>query len=122
MILAIISGTLGLTAAVDGYLVLRGDGNDVERCLRSRDIEERKYGATFNKESCRWTLDRSSEHERSRDRILAVLREAEEPLSPAEIVRLSGLTRNVVDIQLHRMSKTGEVRRENSCYSLGGMV
>ena len=117
-----ISGTLGLTAAVDGYLVLRGDGNDVELCLRSRDIEERKYGATFNKESCRWTLDRSSEHERSRDRILAVLREAEEPLSPAEIVRLSGLTRNVVDIQLHRMSKTGEVRRENSRYSLGGMV
>ena len=36
-----ISGTLGLTAAVDGYLVLRGDGNDVELCLRSRDIEER---------------------------------------------------------------------------------
>ena len=66
-----ISGTLGLTAAVDGYLVLRGDGNDVELCLRSRDIEERKYGATFNKETCRWTLDRSSEHDRSKDRILA---------------------------------------------------
>ena len=86
-----ISGTLGLTAAVDGYLVLRGDDSGAELCLRSRDIEEQKFGASFNKETCRWTLDRSSEHDRSKHRILNVLREADEPLSPAEIVRLSGL-------------------------------
>jgi hypothetical protein len=117
-----ISGTLGLTAAVDGYLVLRGDGNSAELCLRSRDIEEQKFGASFSKETCRWTLDRSSEHDRSKDRILNVLREAEEPLSPAEIVRLTGLTRNVVDTQLYRLRLNGEVRREKSRYSLGGMA
>jgi hypothetical protein len=117
-----ISGTLGLTAAVDGYLVLRGDGSSAELCLRSRDIEEQKFGASFNKETCRWTLDRSSEHDRSKHRILNVLCEAEEPLSPAEIVRLTGLTRNVVDTQLYRLRLNGEVCRENSRYSLGGMA
>ena len=117
-----ISGTLGLTAAVDGFLVLRGNGADVELCLRSRDIEERKYGATFNQGTCRWTLDRSSEHDRSKDRILNVLREAEEPLSPAEIVRLTGLNRGLVDKQLQRLRQNGEVSRENSRYSLGGMA
>jgi hypothetical protein len=115
-----ISGTLGLTAAVDAYLVLRGGDNSgaAELCLRSRDIEERKFGASFSQETCRWTLDRSSDQERSKQRILAVLIDADEPLSPAEIVRQTGLSRSAVDNQLWRMTKAGEVHRKDSRYSL----
>ncbi len=123
-----ISGTLGLTAAVDAYLVLRssndngGGHSKAELCLRSRDIEEQTFGATFSAETCRWTLDRSSSADRSKNRILAVLAESDEPLSPAEIMRLSGLTRNIVDIHLSRMRRAGEVHRtEDKKYSLGQM-
>ena len=51
-----------------------------------------------------------------------MLAESDEPLSPAEIMRLSGLSRNVVDIHLSRMRRAGEVHRtEDKKYSLGQM-
>ena len=120
-----ISGTLGLTAAVDALLVMRstdGDSGASELCLRSRDIEEQRFGATFSKETCRWTLDKTSTQDRSRTRILTLLAESDEPLTPAEIVRMTGLTRSTVDHHLMRMRKAREVTRKDSryCITKGG--
>jgi hypothetical protein len=47
----------------------------------------------------------------SRGAVLAVLEDATEPMSPAEIASAAALPKNNVDQQLYRMGKTGEVTK-----------
>jgi hypothetical protein len=107
-----ISGSLGLAGCADTSLVLNRSSQGTTLYLRGRDIEETEHAVSFDPTTCRWTiLGEAAEIHRSKSRgaVLAVLEEAKEPLSPAEIAANASLTKNNVDQLLHRMMHSGEV-------------
>jgi len=118
-----VSGTLGLTGAADTILILKRTPNGFVLHTRGRDIEESEMALQFNKQTCKWTiLGIASEVHRSseRSRVIAVLKAAKKPLSPADILISADLTsRNATDILLRKMAMSGEIERvERGRYSL----
>jgi len=94
-------------------LVLTRDGNGTTLHGRGRDIEEIKDAAVFERETCLWRIvGKAADVRRSDERatIVAVLKEATEPLSPREIADLSGHPYNAVRMMLTRMVKASEVK------------
>jgi hypothetical protein len=109
-----ISGSLGLAGCADTSLVLNRSGQGTTLYLRGRDVEEAEHAVSFDPLTCRWTImgDAAEIHRsESRGAVLAVLEDATETMSPAEIASAACLPKNNVDQQLYRMGKTGEVTR-----------
>src|SRR5262249_2143164 len=107
-----ISGTLGLVGCADTALVLTRTGQGTTLYIRGRDVEESEHAISFNRESCRWTvLGDAADVRRSstRNAILEALSEATSLMGPADIASVTELTRNTVDVTLHRMASDGEV-------------
>ena len=107
-----VSGTLGLTGAADTTMILDRDGNGCTLYARGRDLEEYERACTFDRTTCRWTVQgEASEVRRTdeRSQILAVLEDADEPMSPQEIAIMADMKRNNVDRLLGKMAKDGEV-------------
>ncbi len=124
-----VSGTLGLTGAVDTILVLTKKAGAVTLHVRGRDIEEEvSLAMRFNKADCRWsvtgTVEAQQEAYRSdeRTRVLAALATAPEGLSSGEIVvGAQLLNRNAADNLLFNMAKAGDVERiKRGLYGLPG--
>jgi hypothetical protein len=120
-----VSGTLGLTGAADTIAILRRQAGAVTLHVRGRDIEEAEKALQFSKATCRWTLlGEAADIRRSdeRGRILAVLKDAGEPMQTREIISLARLvSRDAADQLLHRMTMDGEIaRRGRGKYSLPG--
>jgi hypothetical protein len=108
-----ISGTNGLTGGSDAVIVLerQGDGSTVLKG-RGRDIEEFEVAVKFDKDDCRWHVLGDAAETRqteTRGKILRHMREAGWFLTPSEISAQTGLRRNVVDLNLYRMLKAGDV-------------
>jgi AAA domain len=109
-----ISGSLGLAGCADTSLVLNRTGQGTTLYLRGRDVEEAEHAVSFDPETCRWTImgDAAEIHRsESRGSVLAVLDDATEPMSPAEIASAAALPKNNVDQLLYRMGKAGEVTK-----------
>ena len=109
-----ISGTLGLSGAADAAIVLDRNADGCTLYARGRDIEEYEKAITFDKETCRWIVQGDADEVHRSDergRILAVLDDADEPLTPNEIAILADMKRNNVDRLLGKMGKKGEVFR-----------
>lgn len=109
-----ISGTLGLSGAADAFMVLDRDGHGATLEGRGRDVEEVEVAVAFDRETCRWTVQGSATEVRRTDErsvILVTLKEAEEPMSPAEIADAIGASRNNVKQLLFKMAKAGEVEK-----------
>jgi hypothetical protein len=109
-----ISGSLGSAGCADTSLVLNRSGQGTTLYLRGRDVEEAEHAVSFDPETCRWTImgDAAEIHRsESRGSVLAVLDDATEPMSPAEIALAAGLPKNNVDQLLYRMGKAGEVTK-----------
>ena len=112
-----VSGTLGLTGAVDTILVLARKAQGTTLHIRGRDIEdETALAMQFNKETCRWsvlgTVAAQDEVHRSEERvrILTVLKSAPDGLSVPEIIMAAQLrNRNAADILLFKMKGGGEI-------------
>jgi hypothetical protein len=107
-----VSGTLGLVGCADTVLVLARSGQGASLYLRGRDIEEGEHAVAFNKESCQWVvLGEASEVRKSetRNKIIAVLADAEHYLSPADIAQLTGINPNAVYQRLGAMLAAGDV-------------
>ena len=110
-----VSGTTGLTGAVDSILVLNRTSQGVTLYGRGRDIEEIDKAAEFNRNTCRWTIKGDAEEVHRTDErtvILEALADNQEPMTPAEIADAKGLPRNNVKQLLFKMSKAGEVLKE----------
>lgn len=83
--------------------------------VRGRDVESAELAIQFKKDTCRWTLlGSAADVHRSdeRARVLAVLAEAKEPLTPKEIMVATGRSdRNAVDQLLYRMVQAGDITK-----------
>jgi hypothetical protein len=119
-----VSGTTGLTGAVDTILVLKRDGDGAVTLYgRGRDIEEIESSLTFDKTTGRWTNHGDARLTKRSDTRLAILTAMEEGAeSVSEIVAASGLERNVVDQQLWKMKKDGEVEKAGRGVYILGMT
>jgi hypothetical protein len=109
-----ISGTLGLVGCADTGLVLARGSQGTSLYIRGRDVEESEHAISFAKESCRWTiLGDAAEVRRSGERnaLLDVLRNASEPMTPAELAASVGMLPNNVKQLLFKMVKSGEVMK-----------
>jgi hypothetical protein len=107
-----VSGTLGLSGGADTVLILDRDGQGCTLYGRGRDIEELEKAVQFNKATCRWTvMGEAVEVRRTDERanILSLLIDADEPMTPRDIVIASAMARNNVDQLLFKMAKAGEV-------------
>lgn len=110
-----ISGTNGLTGGSDAVIVLerQGDGTTVFKG-RGRDIEEFEMAVRFDKEECRWRVMGDMAEvavSEARAKIMRHMQEAGWFLTPGEIAAQTGLRRNVVDQQLFKMVKAGQIVR-----------
>ena len=118
-----ISGTLGLTGAVDTLLVLKRDtSGNVVLHGRGRDVIEFEKALVWNEDSCTWTVTGSaSEARMSRDRraILAVLGDGE--ATPSEIAAMASLKPASVKHIVLRMVRDGLLARtDKGKYAIAG--
>jgi hypothetical protein len=110
-----VSGSTGLTGAMDTILVLDRGVDGVTLYGRGRDIEEFEEALEFQKDTCRWSvLGEAAEVRLSDERrkIIQALRDEGEPMSPASIADVTGHPAGSVRRLLHSMVRAGEVRRE----------
>ena len=121
-----VSGTLGLTGAVDTILVLTRKAQGTTLHIRGRDIEdETSLAMQFNKETGRWSvLGSAADVHRSneRTRILKVLANAPDGLSVSEIMTGADMrSRNATDILLFKLAEAGDIERvKRGVYGLPG--
>jgi hypothetical protein len=109
-----VSGTTGLTGAVDTVLVLHRTGQGMVLFGKGRDIEEIEKAVTFDNEFCLWRVEgEATEVRRSdeRTKIVTALCDAREPMSPREVADETGLAYSNVRQLLVRMHKAGEVEK-----------
>jgi len=107
-----LSGSNGLSACADTTLVLDRDQNGLTLYVRGRDIEEREVSLKFDHGA--WSiLGDAHEVKRSDERrkILEALADSAEPLSPTELMAVTGMKSNNVRKLLHTMAKQGEVEK-----------
>ncbi len=107
-----ISGTTGLTGAVDAAFVLQRGPQGVTLYGRGREIEEMEKALEFDGGS--WTLlGDASDVRRSEERvaILAVLSDASAPIGPKDIADALGKPENNVKQLLFKMLKDGEIKK-----------
>jgi hypothetical protein len=111
-----VSGTLGLTGAVDTILVLTRKGLTTTLHVRGRDIEnETSLAMEFDKATCQWSVrGAATDVQRSdeRGRVLTLLEDAPFGLSIREIMAGAQLrNRNAADVLLSKMTKDSEIVR-----------
>lgn len=111
--LDMVSGTTGLTGAVDTILVLTREGHGVTLYGRGREIEEIETALELN--GGRWKiLGPASEVRRSEERevILDILGNTDKPMAPKAIADALNIPVNNVKQLLFKMAKAGEVQKK----------
>ncbi len=109
-----VSGSTGLTGAMDSILILDRGSGGTTLYARGRDLEEQDLAVRFDKTSCRWSLLGDASEVRMSDErraILGALRGEDEPLSPLEIAALTGQPSGNIRRLLLSMAKDGEVTK-----------
>lgn len=96
-----VSGTLGLTGAADGILVMKRERgrHDAALFVSGRDVEERELALKWDAQYCLWSvLGHADEYRLSKERaeVMDVLRQAGRPMGAAEVAPLVGKTINNV--------------------------
>lgn len=112
--LDMISGTTGLTGAVDTILVLSRDGHGVTLYGRGREIEEIETALELDHGIWK-ILGPAADVHRSDERkaIIGVLAKANKPMSPKEVAQTLDRNENNIRQLLHQMSKAGEVEAKS---------
>ena len=109
-----VSGTTGLTGAVDTVLVLYRTGQGTTLFGRGRDVEEIEKAVSFDATTCLWRIEgEASEVHRSSERtaIVTALCDSPDPMSPRDVTNETGLPYVNVRQLLGRMHKAGEVEK-----------
>jgi hypothetical protein len=110
-----VSGTLGLTGAVDSVLVLKRDaGGNFVLHGRGRDLVEIEKAMTFDADACIWRIEgdaaavrRSSE----RNAVLEAIRDAGEPIKPNDIAIAADMKSGNVRRLVGKLLKDGIIKK-----------
>jgi DNA polymerase len=109
-----VSGTLGLTGAVDTVLIIDRIGNGTILAARGRDIEEINQAVEFD--NCAWRIVGNADFVRvsnERKQVLEMMAEADgEPMSAQQIARDTGAKANSVTRLLRKLVKDGLVVKQ----------
>jgi hypothetical protein len=109
-----ISGTHGISGAVDSTIVLRRERGQHDACLHvtGRDVEEQELALTWDPEYCLWQLAGNAEEFRmSKERadVVALLRAEGQPMTPTMVATAMNKGNNAVKLLLSRMAKEGQI-------------
>ncbi|WP_421360247.1 AAA family ATPase [Agrobacterium rosae] len=110
--LDMVSGTTGLTGAVDTILILNRDGNGITLYGRGREIEEIETALELDNGAWK-ILGQASEARRSDQRnvIIDTLAKSNTPMSPSAIAKSLDVSENNIKQLLLKMVKAGELRK-----------
>jgi len=114
-----ILGTSGITGAVDGYAVLRRQGENGKLTLVYRDFESTAYALAFLEG--RWQVKGLYEEyalSETNRAILEAIYEANEPLRPSEVAELLDRPRNTIKQAMRRLAQDGLLTSNRGKYSL----
>jgi hypothetical protein len=109
-----VSGSYGLTGAVDTVLVMASKAGGPVLDIRGRDVESAELAIQFSKDSCRWTvLGKAAEIHQSDQRkaIIAALIERGEPMRINELAAATGMKRNPLELLLGKLVKEQSIKR-----------
>jgi hypothetical protein len=109
-----VSGSYGVSGAVDTILVMANRPNGAVLDIRGRDVESAELAIEFNKHTCRWRVlgDAAEVHVSSqRAKIIAALKEAGLAMTIPALVEATGMKRNPLEVLLGRMAKESEIQR-----------
>jgi len=110
-----ISGTLGLTGAVDSMLVLkRSVGGNYVLHGKGRDLIEIEKALTFDREACLWRIAGDAGPVRQsaeRTLILDAIAEAAQPIGPKDIATATRMKEGNVRFLLFKLVKEGAVEK-----------
>jgi hypothetical protein len=110
-----ISGTLGITGAVDAAMVIKPTAQGKLLVTRGRDlVREWELAVRFVNETCKWEIlgDPEAVHmSEGRTKILEALKQMGEPMSPKELRLATGLDEKAAEHLLHRMAVTGLIEK-----------
>lgn len=107
-----VSGSTGLTGAVDAVLVIQRERARADAILHviGRDIEEAEKALSFDGQTGTWTLVGEAEEFRRSEQQAAIIRailDAGDSLSPKDLEEVLGKKRGAIKMLLHRMAKEG---------------
>jgi len=109
-----VSGSFGLTGAVDTILVMASRASGSVLDARGRDVESAELAIAFNKDACRWSVLGTAADihvSAQRAKIIEALREADAPTTVAALMKAAAMNRNSIDLLLGRMAKGGDIQR-----------
>jgi hypothetical protein len=109
-----VSGSYGVSGAIDTILVMATKASGGVLDIRGRDVESAEKAIQFNKNTCRWQIigDAAQVHvSDQRAKIIGALKEASEPMRIAALTETVGMKRNPLELLLGRMAKDGEIKR-----------
>lgn len=109
-----VSGSTGLTGAVDTILILKRDRSAADAVLfaTGRDVEEVEDALEFDGETGRWTKVGDAEtYRRSKEqmKIVRALQQAGEPMGPKEIAEATRLPHASVRQLVRKLAKDGVI-------------
>jgi hypothetical protein len=113
-LLEMVSGSFGVSGAVDTVLVMANKPNGAVLDIRGRDVESAELAIEFDKRTCRWRLlgNAAEVHvSEQRAKIIAALKEASLAMTIPALMEATGMKRNPLDVLLGRMAKEGEIQR-----------
>jgi RecA-family ATPase len=109
-----VSGTLGLTGAVDTIMLLWREGSGVILAAKGRDVEEITKAVMFNRETCTWTIIGDADvvkRSNEREAIMRAFGEAnDEALSPHQIAAATGMKPANVRKLMQSMKNDGLIK------------
>ena len=108
------SGTTGLTGAVDTVLVLKKERGQADAFLYGvgRDIEEIEQALQFDRDTGCWTLlGEAAEYRQSQARtaIIRLLADSQEPMKPVQIARALKKNESTVRTLLQKIVSDGTI-------------
>jgi RecA-family ATPase len=111
-----ISGTFGITGAADSILVLlrRTGQANAELRLTGRDVESAEYGLKFDSRTLSWNLIGKMDDIKKtahQQRLYNAIKKYGHPVTPKELVKMTGLKYKFVANTLPKLIKQGKVTK-----------
>jgi hypothetical protein len=100
-----ISGTTGITGAMDTMLVLKKNKSGGKLFVTGRDILEKEYDVVFDKNICCWNVTEENNMTAERKQIFDILKSFGRPMKSKEIADAAGKELSNISKMLGKMVK-----------------